>query len=128
VAGASGKPEPTRRAQDGKVQRYYAVGIPLDIAQALLVEGDTFGLAVSDEKRQRQFQATCQSAPNPSHFQNARESGRPSFLVLESEPSLPTAPTAMVDTACRPGTCAELATLALWQEEPHEKPLDMNYR
>jgi lysophospholipase L1-like esterase len=90
-------------AKDDKGQNYYSVELPLDIAQALLIDGDTHGLAVADEKGQRQFQSTYRRTPEPNHFLNSRESGKPCFLVIEGEKAPSKAPAAVKAAEAKPG-------------------------
>lgn len=90
-------------AKDDKGQDYYTVELPLDIAQALLIDGDTHGLAVADEKGQRQFQSTYRRTPEPNHFLNSRESGKPCFLVIEGEKAPSKAPAAVKAAEVKPG-------------------------
>lgn len=82
---------------------YYSVEIEPAVAQALLIEGDTYGLAFTEEKGQRAFQSTYRRVPNPNHFVNARESGKPCFLVIEGEVVDKTAPAAVTNLAAKPG-------------------------
>jgi hypothetical protein len=90
-------------AKDEKGQDYYTVELPLDIAQALLIEGDAYGLAVADEKGQRQYQNTYRRVPNPNHFLNSRESGKPCFLVIEGDKAPSKAPASVKATEAKPG-------------------------
>jgi hypothetical protein len=66
-------------------QQYYTVDLPPEIAQALLIEGDSYGLSVADEKGQRMFHPAYRRKPTDNHFLNSRESGKPCFLVIEGE-------------------------------------------
>ncbi|MEI8243418.1 MAG: GDSL-type esterase/lipase family protein [bacterium] len=99
-------------AKDDKGQDYYSVELPLDIAQALLIDGDTHGLAVADEKGQRQFQSTYRRTPEPNHFLNSRESGKPCFLVIEGEKAPSKAPASVKAAEAKPGVEAGDAVLA----------------
>lgn len=72
-------------AKDETGQEYYSVELPADVIHGLLVEGDSFGLAIVDEKGQRAFQSTYRRVPNPNHFVNSRESKAPCFLVVEGK-------------------------------------------
>jgi hypothetical protein len=90
-------------AKDDKGQAYYTVELPAEIAQALLIEDDSHGLAVVDEKGQRAFQTTYRRVPNPNHFLNARESGNPCFLVIEGEKAPSKAPAAVTAPETKPG-------------------------
>ncbi len=90
-------------AKDDKGQAYYSVELPPEIAQALLIDGDAYGLAVTDEKGQRAFQSTYRRVPNPNHLVNSRESGKPCFLVVEGEKALAKAPAAVSAAEVKPG-------------------------
>lgn len=91
-------------AKDEQGQSYFSVELPPEIAHALLVEGDTYGLAVSEEKGQRQFQSTYRRVPNPNHFVYTRESKHPCFLVVEAEGKAPVrAPKAIEKPTAAPG-------------------------
>jgi len=90
-------------AKDDKGQAYYTVELPAEIAQALLIEDDSHGLAVVDEKGQRAFQTTYRQVPNPNHFLNARESGKPCFLVIEGEKAPSKTPAAVTAAEANPG-------------------------
>jgi lysophospholipase L1-like esterase len=90
-------------AKDDKGQDYYSVELPLDIAQALLVGDDSYGLSIVDEKGQRAFQSTYRHVPDPNHFVNSRESGKPCFLVIEGEKVPAKAPGAVTAAEAKTG-------------------------
>lgn len=89
-------------AKDDKAD-YYTVELPLDVAQSLLVPGDSYGLALCEEKGQRAFQKTYRRVPNPNHFVNSRETDKPCFLVVEGEVIDKTPPDPVTDCKARPG-------------------------
>jgi len=82
---------------------YYTVELEPAVAQALLVDGDTYGLAFTEEKGQRAFQSTYRRVPNPNHFVNSRESNKPCFLVIEGAVTDTTAPSAVTSLVAKPG-------------------------
>ncbi len=90
---------------------YYTVEIEPAVAQALLIDGDTYGLAFTEEKGQRAFQSTYRRVPNPNHFINASESDKPCFLVIEGEVNDKTPPSAITNLAAKAG--AEAGDLVL---------------
>lgn len=90
-------------AKDNAGRDYYSVELPPDVAHGLLVEGDSFGLAVVDEKGQRAFQSTYRSTPNPNHFINSRESKVPCFLIVEGNRTDNTPPTPVSNATAAPG-------------------------
>ncbi len=90
---------------------YIRVEMPLDVMQALLVEGDSYGICITEEKGQRAFNKTYIDPPNPNHFIGSREAGRGSFLIVEGERVDTTPPGAIRDAAARPGAEAGEITL-----------------
>lgn len=90
-------------AKDSKGQAYYSVDLPPKVAHGLLVDGDSFGLAVVDEKGQRAFQSTYRRTPNPNHYVNARESKTPCFLVVEGARTDRTPPAPVTKPTAAPG-------------------------
>ena len=109
-------------AADDAGQRYYSVELPLPIAQSLLLEGDSYGLVVADEKGQRQYQKKLYpNTPNDNHYLNARESGKPCFLVIEGEPAPTRAPLPLAGGTARPGV--EAGSLVLAWNTPSGEPL-----
>jgi len=89
--------------KDDAGRAYYSVELPPDIAHGLLVEGDSFGLAVVDEKGQRAFQSTYRRVPNPNHYINSRESRSPCFLVVEGARTDTTPPAPVSGARASPG-------------------------
>jgi len=90
-------------ARDDAGRAYYSVELPLDVAHGLLVEGDSFGLAVVDEKGQRAFQSTYRRTPNPNHYINSRESKAPCFLIVEGSRTDTDPPAAVSKAEAAPG-------------------------
>ncbi|MHC4250169.1 MAG: GDSL-type esterase/lipase family protein [Planctomycetota bacterium] len=88
---------------DAERPNYYVVDLPLDVAHSLLVEGDGHGLAVVDAKGQRGFQNSYRRVPNPNHFLNSRESGKPCFLVIDGERVDTTPPATISDLVAAEG-------------------------
>ncbi len=100
----------SRENPNGKPE-YSSVEIPLEVAQGLLVEGDSYGLCVSEEKGQRAFCKGYRRIPNPNHFVFTKESGKGAFLIVETEPGDKDAPAKISSPSSAPGK--EAGELAL---------------
>ena len=100
--GSTCAARPTGRAKDAKGD-YYTVELPPEVIHGMLVEGDSYGLALTDEKGQRAFQSTYRSVPNPNHYVSSRESGRPCFLIVEGERTDRTPPAPVSRASAAPG-------------------------
>jgi lysophospholipase L1-like esterase len=94
----------TAAAKNEAGQLYFSADLPLEIAQALLVEEDSYGLAVSDEKGQRQFQPAYGRTSEANHFLNSRESRKPCFLIIEGEKAAAKAPAPVSQPETKLGT------------------------
>lgn len=82
---------------------YVSVDVPLDVVHGLLVDGDSCGLCLTEEKGQRAFNKTYIDPPDPNHFIFARESGKAAFLVIEAGKTDRTPPAAVGDPKAEPG-------------------------
>ncbi len=100
--GSTYDARPAGLARDGKTD-YVTVDLPLDVAQGLLVEGDSYGLCFTEEKGQRAFNKVYIDPPNPNHFILARESGKAAFLIIEGDKTDRTPPDPISDTQATPG-------------------------
>ncbi len=89
---------------NSKTPEYSSVELPADIAQAIMVDGDTWGIALSEEKGQRAYCKGYRKVPNPNHFVYSRESSRPPFLLVETDGTDTVAPSAVTEISARPGT------------------------
>ncbi|NQT91157.1 MAG: DUF4091 domain-containing protein [Lentisphaerae bacterium] len=89
--GSTYEARETGWAKDDKAN-YYTVDVPLDVVHGLLVKGDSYGMAMTEEKGQRGFQKTYRRVPNPNHFIHSRETATPPFLVIEGAKVDKTAP------------------------------------
>lgn len=90
-------------AADGQ-DDYVSVDLPPDVIHGLLVDGDSYGLCLTEEKGQRAFNKTYIDPPNPNHFIEGRESGRAAFLVVEGEPVDTTPPAPIGDARAEAGS------------------------
>ena len=100
--GSSFEARATSWAKDDKGE-YYSVELPWAVIHGMLVEGDSYGLALTDEKGQRGFQTTYRRVPNPNHYVNSRESGKPCFLIVEGQRIDRTPPAAVSHASAEPG-------------------------
>lgn len=92
----------TGRAREGAVE-YVSVDMPLDVMHGLLVEGDSYGICITEEKGQRGFNKTYIDPPNPNHFVYSHETGKCAFLVVEGQRSDTTPPAPVYNTKAEPG-------------------------
>jgi lysophospholipase L1-like esterase len=90
------------KAGDGP-PNYYSVEVPPEVVHGMLVECDSYGMAIAEEKGQRGFQNTYRRVPDPNHFWNSRESDRPCFLIVEGEVTDKTPPAPVAEASTQPG-------------------------
>ena len=100
--GSSYEARPTGWARDDKGD-YYSVELPRSVIHGMLVDGDSYGMALTDEKGQRGFQSTYRRVPNPNHFIYSRESAHPCFLIVEGKRIEHAPPAPVANATASPG-------------------------